>query len=108
MTETMTREPLFVQDENSKTVVNVPPTNTPLTALERCDGIFKLEREKIIDSCLAAAAVRVVMTKEEGGYGNLLFCGHCFTQHEDKLREVSYRIDDQRKAAENRLIGSHT
>lgn len=107
MTNTMTKPPLFVQDQDSKTRVNTPPANNPLTALDRCDGVFKIERQGILDSCAAAAAVRVIMVREDKSFGNLLFCGHCFKKNEAKLREVSYRVDDQRKAPENRLIGSH-
>lgn len=103
MTDTMTREPLFTPADESQ-ATHVPPTNKPLTALERCDGVFKVHKER--DSCLAASAVRAVMKREDGSYGELLFCGHCYDTHSEKLNEVAFRIDDQRVEPHNRLIGA--
>lgn len=51
-----------------------------LTASDRCDR------------CGAEAFVSVY-----GEQGTLLFCGHHFSKHEDKLRSYAWDIVDERK-----------
>jgi hypothetical protein len=55
-------------------------TARPLTAIDRCDR------------CGAQAYVRVAMSSGS----ELLFCGHHWHQNEDRLREVSASIHDER------------
>lgn len=52
-----------------------------LSAADRCDR------------CGAQAYVRVVLA----GGGELLFCRHHYTEHEDKLRGVAIAVDDERE-----------
>ena len=52
---------------------------TPLTAEDRCDR------------CGAQAYVRVTL---DGG-STLLFCGHHFKEHEDRLRAVAINVQDE-------------
>ncbi|MEI6622059.1 MAG: hypothetical protein WCP28_09150 [Actinomycetes bacterium] len=66
-----------------KTVV---PEASPLTAQDRCDR------------CVAAAAVRTVFIHSDGSR-ELLFCGHHFNEHEDKLVAAGAMINDYRVAS---------
>jgi len=52
-----------------------------LSAADRCDR------------CGAQAYVRVVLA----GGGELLFCRHHYTEHEDKLKAVAIAVDDERE-----------
>ena len=52
---------------------------TELTALDRCDR------------CGAQAYVRVVLSSG----GDLLFCGHHFREHEERLRPVATDVQDE-------------
>jgi hypothetical protein len=45
------------------------------------------------DRCGAQAYVRVVLA----GGGELLFCRHHYTEHEDKLKSVAIAVDDERE-----------
>lgn len=45
------------------------------------------------DRCGAQAYVRVVLA----GGGELLFCGHHFSEHEAKLTRVAVAVDDDRQ-----------
>lgn len=64
-----------------------PETESPgsarpaLTAADRCDR------------CGAQAFVRIVLA----GGGELLFCRHHYTEHEDKLRSIAIAVDDARE-----------
>lgn len=60
-------------------------THAPLTAEDRCDR------------CGAQAYVRVTL---DGG-STLLFCGHHFKEHEDRLRSVAVNVQDETNALEN-------
>ncbi|MDX6285276.1 MAG: hypothetical protein QOG53_761 [Frankiales bacterium] len=60
------------------------PDRTPLTAADRCDR------------CGARAYVRV--TLQSGG--ELYFCVHHAREHEDSLRKVAARIDDDTERVE--------
>jgi hypothetical protein len=68
-------------------VSDVTETLTPiqdrpaLSAADRCDR------------CGAQAYVRVVLA----GGGELLFCRHHYTDHEEKLRSVAIAVDDERE-----------
>jgi hypothetical protein len=78
----MTTEEVEVKEENKKSYLLGPQ--------DRCD------------SCQAEALVWV-----NGVVGDLLFCGHHFYKHEDKLREYAFEIVDEReKLVQNKLIGS--
>ncbi|HEY7859660.1 MAG TPA: hypothetical protein VIC82_14275 [Candidatus Nanopelagicales bacterium] len=58
------------------------PTLAPeqaLLATDRCDR------------CSAQAYVRVTLSAG----GDLLFCGHHFREHEDRLRPLALRIQDE-------------
>jgi hypothetical protein len=55
-------------------------TANPLTATDRCDR------------CGAQAYVRVVMSSGS----ELLFCAHHWHQNEDRLREISAAVHDER------------
>lgn len=63
--------------------VHDPARRPPLSAGDRCDR------------CGAQAYVRIVLA----GGGELLFCGHHFSEHELKLRGVAIEIDDERERA---------
>lgn len=52
-----------------------------LNAADRCDR------------CGAQAYVRVVLA----GGGELLFCRHHYSEHEDKLESIAIAVDDQRE-----------
>jgi hypothetical protein len=52
-----------------------------LSAADRCDR------------CGAQAYVRVVLA----GGGELLFCRHHYSEHEDKLTAVAIAVDDERE-----------
>ncbi|MEI8080465.1 MAG: hypothetical protein WCI74_01285 [Actinomycetes bacterium] len=58
---------------------------SPLTAQDRCDR------------CVAAAVVRTVFIHSDGSR-ELLFCGHHFNEHEDKLVASGAMINDFRAA----------
>lgn len=68
-------------------VTDVTGTLTPtderpaLSSADRCDR------------CGAQAYVRVVLA----GGGELLFCRHHYTEHEDKLSAVAIAVDDERE-----------
>ncbi len=49
-----------------------------LTSADRCDR------------CGAQAFVRVVLP-----HGDLLFCGHHYTEHADKLGRIALRVEDR-------------
>ena len=54
------------------------------------------------DSCSAEALVWV-----NGVAGELLFCGHHYNKHEEKLKDYAFEIIDERdKLIQNRAIGS--
>lgn len=53
-----------------------------LTASDRCDR------------CGAQAYVRVVLS----GGGELLFCRHHYSEHEDRLARIAVAVDDQRES----------
>jgi len=54
------------------------------------------------DSCSAEALVWV-----NGVVGELLFCGHHYNKHEEKLKDYAFEIVDERdKLIQNKLIGS--
>ena len=54
------------------------------------------------DSCSAEALVWV-----NGVAGELLFCGHHYKKHEEKLKDYAFEIIDERdKLIQNRAIGS--
>lgn len=54
------------------------------------------------DSCSAEALVWV-----NGVAGELLFCGHHYNKHEEKLKDYAFEIVDERdKLIQNKLIGS--
>lgn len=61
---------------NTETLTTAPT----LTALDRCDA-----------GCGAAAKVLV-----KGVEGELLFCGHHYAKHENKLSSWAYDIVDER------------
>lgn len=54
------------------------PTSAPLTAQDRCDR------------CNAQAYVRVTLPS-----GELLFCAHHWSRHEDALRPKAIEVHDQ-------------
>ncbi|MDN5758823.1 MAG: hypothetical protein L0H59_09855 [Tomitella sp.] len=56
--------------------------STPLTAADRCDR------------CGAAARVRVTLSSG----GELLFCRHHGTEHEERLREMDARVTVESEA----------
>lgn len=60
-------------------------THAPLTAEDRCDR------------CGAQAYVRVTL---DGG-STLLFCGHHFKEHEDRLRSVAIDVQDNTDSLTN-------
>ena len=49
---------------------------------------------KVADRCDSCGAQAFVLVK--GVTGELMFCGHHFVQHEDKLRQFAYEIVDER------------
>jgi hypothetical protein len=54
------------------------------------------------DSCSAEALVWV-----NGVAGELLFCGHHYAKHEEKLKDYAFEVIDERnKLIQNKLIGS--
>jgi len=54
------------------------------------------------DSCSAEALVWV-----NGVAGELLFCGHHYNKHEEKLKDYAFEVVDERnKLVQNKLIGS--
>jgi hypothetical protein len=54
------------------------------------------------DSCYAEALVLV-----KGVSGDLMFCGHHYNKHEEKLKYYAFEIIDERsKLIQNKLIGS--
>jgi hypothetical protein len=54
------------------------------------------------DSCSAEALIWV-----NGVAGELLFCGHHYNKHEEKLKDYAFEIIDERsKLVQNRAIGS--
>ena len=54
------------------------------------------------DSCSAEALVWV-----NGVAGELLFCGHHYAKHEEKLKDYVFEVIDERdKLMQNKLIGS--
>ena len=54
------------------------------------------------DSCSAEALVWV-----NGVAGELMFCGHHYAKHEEKLKDYAFEIVDEReKLIQNKLIGS--
>lgn len=53
------------------------------------------------DSCSAEALVWV-----NGVAGELLFCGHHYAKHEEKLKDYAFEVIDERdKLMQNKLIG---
>lgn len=70
-----------VRSADSGSVDNV--VRSDLTAQDRCDR------------CVAAAVVRTVFIHADGTR-ELLFCGHHFNQHEDKLVAAGAAVDDFR------------
>lgn len=60
--------------------MNAHPQAVPLVAADRCDAA----------NCNARALVRATI----GGDGTLLFCGHHYTCHADRL--AAYTIEDFR------------
>jgi len=53
------------------------------------------------DSCSAEALVWV-----NGVAGELLFCGHHYNKHEEKLKDYAFEIIDERdKLIQNKLVG---
>lgn len=88
------------------TLVQEPRTQVhskPLTALDRCDAMFKPNNNiKEQRSCSAAASVRVTFYS-----GILLFCGHHYTINENAIKERSLNVEDFRRPPENRLQGSY-
>jgi hypothetical protein len=54
------------------------------------------------DSCSAEALVWV-----NGVTGELMFCGHHYNKHEEKLKQYAFEIiDERKKIIQNKLIGS--
>jgi len=54
------------------------------------------------DSCSSEALVWV-----NGVAGELLFCGHHYKKHEEKLKDYAFEIIDERdKLIQNRAVGS--
>jgi len=66
------------------------------------DKQFVLGPSNRCDSCSAEALVWV-----NGVNGELLFCGHHFNKHEEKIKNYAFEIIDERsKLVQNRSIGS--
>jgi hypothetical protein len=54
------------------------------------------------DSCFAEALVWV-----NGVAGELLFCGHHYAKHEEKLKDYAFEVIDERdKLIQNKAVGS--
>ena len=54
------------------------------------------------DSCSAEALVWV-----NGVAGELLFCGHHYAKHEEKLKDYAFEVIDERdKLIQNKAVGS--
>jgi hypothetical protein len=57
------------------------------------------------DRCDSCSAEALVWTN--GVAGELLFCGHHYAKHEEKLKDYAFEIIDERdKLIQNKLIGS--
>ena len=59
------------------------------------EAVDQLNARDRCDSCGAQAYVWV-----NGVNGDLLFCGHHFVKHEDKLRSYAFEIVDERHKLE--------
>ena len=65
---------------------------TDTSTLPRTDGRPPLTAADRCDRCGAQAYLRAVLP----GGGELLFCGHHATEHEDRVRELAVEVDDER------------
>ena len=66
------------------------------------EEIYVLGPTDRCDSCQAEALVLV-----KGVSGNLMFCGHHYSKHEEKLKDYAFEIiDERKKLIQNKLIGS--
>lgn len=70
-----------------------------MTVMEKAQSILTLQDR--CDSCNAQAFVMV-----KGMSGELYFCGHHFTKHEDALYNWAYDIVDEREFINNKSESS--
>jgi hypothetical protein len=65
------------------------------------EEVYVLSPKDRCDSCHAEALVLV-----KGVSGDLMFCGHHYNKHEEKLKAYAFEIIDERnKLIQNKLIG---
>jgi hypothetical protein len=65
------------------------------------EEIYVLGQQDRCDSCYAEALVLV-----KGVSGDLMFCGHHYNKHEEKLKDYAFEIiDERKKLIQNKLIG---
>jgi hypothetical protein len=69
---------------------------------QKVEKTYVLGPQDRCDSCSAEALVWV-----NGVAGELLFCGHHYNKHEEKLKDYAFEVVDERnKLVQNKLIGS--
>lgn len=74
------------------------PYNEDMNTLREAAELPRLTSNDLCDACHVPASVRALSID-----GELLFCGHHFTKHEDALMEWAYQIVDDREISPESL-----